>query len=347
MIKLVSVLILSVMLSLNVEGQDSLKKVKILPVPTIGYSPETKTYIGVVSLFTFNLYNDTVTRTSNAKVEINYTWNKQLILETEWNYFFKDEKWFTKGKMSYSSYPDYYYGIGTKTPDSNKLLYNSNRIVFEVSVLKKVGRKFFTGANVKYLNYQNVNYLSPHSYSELTDHSTFGVGYTLLGDSRDNLLTPTKGFYFNLNLGYNFSEQNYGEASVDLRHYKTWGEKYTWANRLINEFNFGTPAFYDYAFLGGDKFVRGYNYGRYRDKNLTSYQTEIRLPLIWRFGMAAFAGLSNLYNSSNLNLKETKPNYGLGLRFLVDKHDKTNLRLDYAIGGEGNTGFYISFGESF
>ena len=347
MIKLVSVLILSVMLSLNVEGQDSLKKVKILPVPTIGYSPETKTYIGVVSLFTFNLYNDTVTRTSNAKVEINYTWNKQLILETEWNYFFKDEKWFTKGKMSYSSYPDYYYGIGTKTPDSNKLLYNSNRIVFEVSVLKKVGRKFFTGANVKYLNYQNVNYLSPHSYSELTDHSTFGVGYTLLGDSRDNLLTPTKGFYFNLNLGYNFSEQNYGEASVDLRHYKTWGEKYTWANRLINEFNFGTPAFYDYAFLGGDKFVRGYNYGRYRDKNLTSFQTEMRLPVIWRFGMAAFGGLSNLYNSSNLNLKETKPNYGLGLRFLVDKHDKTNLRLDYAIGGEGNSGFYISFGESF
>lgn len=148
-------------------------------------------------------------------------------------------------------------------------------------------------------------------------------------------------------MGYNFSEQNYGEASVDLRHYKTWGDKYTWANRLINEFNFGTPAFYDYAFLGGDKFVRGYNYGRYRDKNLTSFQTEIRLPLIWRFGMAAFGGLSNLYNSNNLNLKETKPNYGLGLRFLVDKHDKTNLRLDYAIGGEGNTGFYISFGESF
>lgn len=135
--KLFSVLILSVLLSLYARGQDSLKKVKILPVPTIGYSPETKTYIGVVSLFTFNLYNDTVTRTSNAKVEINYTWNKQLILDSEWNYFFKDEKWFTKGKMSYSNYPDYYYGVGTNTPDSNKLLYNSNRIVFEVSVLKK------------------------------------------------------------------------------------------------------------------------------------------------------------------------------------------------------------------
>ena len=347
MIKPISVFVLFIILSLFAQGQDSLKRVQILPVPTIGFSPETKTYVGVVSLFTFNLYNDSATRTSNAKLEVTYTWNKQLILETEWNYFFKEEKWFTKGKIHYSSYPDYYYGIGTNTPESNELLFNSNRFVFEISILKKVGRKFFTGANIKYLNYRNVNFTGTHSYPELTDNSTLGIGYTLLRDSRDNLLTPTKGFYFNFNAGYNFSKQNYGEATVDLRYYKTWAEKYTWANRLINEFNFGTPAFYDYAFLGGDKYVRGYNYGRYRDKNLTSFQTEIRLPVVWRFGMAAFGGLSNLYNSSNLNLKETKPNYGLGLRFLVDKHDKTNLRLDYAIGGEGNSGFYISFGESF
>lgn len=347
MIKPSALLILSILLSLNALGQDSIKKVKILPVPTIGYSPETKTYIGAVTLFTFNLYNDTMTRTSNAKLEFTYTWNKQMILETGWNYFFKEEKWFTKGEIQYSSYPDFYYGVGTNTPESNKLLYNSKRIVFEVSILKKVRRNFFTGANIKYVNYSNVNSEEANPYRELADNSTFGVGYTLLSDSRDNLLTPTKGFYFNLNAGYNFSKQNYGEATVDLRYYKTWAGKYTWANRMINELNFGTPAFYDYAFLGGDKFVRGYNYGRYRDKNLTSFQTEIRVPLIWRFGLATFGGLSNLYTMSDFNLKETKPNYGLGLRFLVDKHDKTNLRLDYAVGGEGNSGFYISFGESF
>ena len=347
MLKPLPVLILTLIFTLNVLGQDSIKKIKLLPVPTIGYSPETKTYVGVVSLFTFNLYDDTITRTSNAKLEFNYTWNKQLILETEWNYFFKQEEWFTKGKIHYSSYPDYYYGVGSNTPDSNKLLFNSNRMVFEVSILKKVGRNFFTGANIKYQNYRNVNSIGANHYPELTDRATFGVGFTLLSDSRDNLLTPTKGFYFNFNAGFNFSKQNYGESAIDLRYYKTWKEKYTWANRFINEFNFGTPAFFDYAFLGGDKFVRGYNYGRYRDKNLTSFQTEIRFPVIRRFGLAAFGGISDLFNGSNLKLKETKPNYGMGLRFLIDKHDKTNLRLDYAIGGEGNSGFYISFGESF
>jgi len=347
MVKVVPVLVLLVIFSLVASGQDSIKRVKILPVPTIGYSPETRTYIGAVTLFTFNLFKDSLTRTSNAKFEFNYTWNKQLILDMEWNYFFKEEKWFTKGKLQYSDYPDFYYGVGSNTPESNKVLYNSKRIVFEANLLKKVGSKFFLGPNVRYINYYNVSYTGVLSYTELADNYTFGVGLTLLRDTRDNLLTPEKGFYFNFIAGYNFTKFKGGQTTIDLRYYKTWAEKFTWANRLISEFNFGNPPFYDYAFLGGDQFVRGYDYGRYRDKNLTSWQTELRLSLIWKFGMAAFGGLSNLYNASNFSLENTKPNYGLGLRFLVDKHDKTNLRLDYAIGNGENSGFYISFGESF
>jgi outer membrane protein assembly factor BamA len=331
----------------NASAQDTIKRVKILPVPTIGFSPETRTYLGAVTLFTFNLFNDSLTRTSNAKFEFNYTWNKQLILDTEWNYFFKEEKWFTKGKLQYSDYPDFYYGVGSNTPEINKLLFYSKRIVFEANILKKVGSKFFFGPNVRYINYYNVFYTGALTYPELTGSSTVGVGITLLKDTRDNLLTPEKGIYFNFNAGYNFSKSNYTQTTIDLRYYKTFAGKYTWANRLFSEFNFGTPAFYDYAFLGGDQFVRGYDYGRYRDKDLTSWQTEFRSPLIWRVGMAAFGGLSNLYNANNFNLENTKPNYGLGLRFLVDKHDKTNLRFDYAMGNGDNSGFYISFGESF
>ena len=347
MVKLFCVSALLLSFSFFLCAQDSIKKVKILPVPTVGYSPETKTYLGAVTLFTLDFYQDSVTRTSNAKFEFNYTWNRQLILEAEWNYFFREEKWFTKGRLHYSEYPDFYYGVGSETPESNKLLYQSNRIIFEANILKMAGSKFFIGPNVKYIKYYNVSYTSVLSFPELSDHSTFGIGITLLKDSRDNLLTPRKGIYLNINSGYNFSDHNYGEVTVDLRGYKTWCQKFTWANRLISEFNFGKPPFYDFAFLGGDKYVRGYSYGRYRDKNLTSWQTELRFPLVWKFGIAAFGGLSNLYHTGSFNLKNTKTNYGLGVRFLVDKHDRTNLRLDYAIGDGENSGFYISFGESF
>jgi len=346
MIRLFSISVLLTLFSGFVAGQDSTKKIKLLPVPTIGYSPETKTYIGAVTLFTIDLYKDSLTRTSNAKFEFNYTWNKQLILETEWNYFFKEEKWFTKGKIHYSEYPDYYYGIGSNTPESNKLLFNSNRFVFEANILRNLGGKLFVGPNLRFINYSNVSYSSDLIYPELADQSTFGVGITLLRDSRNSLLTPTKGFYFNFNTGYNFSKSDYLATTLDIRYYKTWADKYTWASRMINDFRFGKVPFYDYSFLGGDKFVRGYNYGRYRDKNLSSIQTEFRLPLVWKFGIATFGGISNLF-ANNFKINDSKYNCGLGLRFLVDKHDKTNLRLDYAVGNDGNSGFYISFGESF
>jgi len=140
-------------------ASDTIKseKIKVLPVPAFGYSPETRTYIGAVALFTVDLYRDSVTRSSNAKLEFNYSWNKQVIFDSEWNYFFREEKWFTKGRFHYSKYPDYYYGIGENTTDSNKLTYNSNRFIVEVHGLKGVGRKLFMGLNVKYINFQNIN----------------------------------------------------------------------------------------------------------------------------------------------------------------------------------------------
>lgn len=66
----------------TVTGQDSIKvkKLMILPVPAFGYSPETKTYLGAVTLFTINMYRDSATRTSNAKFEVNYTWNKPEVI---------------------------------------------------------------------------------------------------------------------------------------------------------------------------------------------------------------------------------------------------------------------------
>lgn len=32
---------------------------------------------------------------------------------------------------------------------------------------------------------------------------------------------------------------------------------------------------------------------------------------------------------------------------IIDKNERTNLRIDYAIGVQNQSGFYISFGESF
>lgn len=331
--------------------QDSLRKksVKILPVPAFGYSPETKTYIGAVSLFTLDFYKDSVTRSSNAKIEFNYTWNKQMVLEGGWNYFFRQEKWFTKGLIRYAQYPDFYFGIGTNTPDSNKLVFNSNRFVSDVFLLKKIRPQLFSGINLKYISYSKIKTEQPDlRYPELKPGNNFGVGYTIIKDARNNILSPSKGHYIFANAVYNLAQQNYLELTIDCRYYKNWNDKLVSATRVVNDFNFGTIPFYDLAYLGGDQYVRGYYFGRYRDQHLSTIQQELRFPLFWRFGLATFGGFSTIYSGNHpFGFDNIKYNYGLGLRFLVDKKDKTNLRIDYAIGANNNSGFYISFGESF
>lgn len=345
-------LLLSLFTAVYASSQDSvkLKKISVLPVPAFGYSPETKTYVGAVCLFTFDFFKDTLTRKSNAKLEFNYTWNKQIVLESGWNFFTKEEKYFTKGLVHYSKFPDFYYGIGSETPDSNKLAFTSERFIVDLVLLKKIKAYLFTGFSLKYIQFGNVAPLNSNGmiYPELASNSNFGLGYSILKDNRNSILSPTTGKYLYVNASYNFSRTNFFEFFFDSRLYKTWKNKYTLAGRFVTDMNSKQAPFYEQAFLGGDKYVRGYYFGRFRDQHLSTLQLEFRMPLFWRFGLASFGGLSNLFPSfSDFNLTKTKFNAGLGLRFLVDKKDKTNLRIDYAVGNKHNSGFYISFGESF
>ena len=324
------------------------KRVKVLPFPSFGYSPETRGSIGAGCLFSFNMYNDTNTRFSNAKIKFIYTLNKQLIFENVWNYFFKDEKWFTDGIVHYSIYPDFYFGIGPETPESNKVLFNSNRFLFQGNIYKGLGNQLFTGINLKYIDYSRVQNEGTIQYSELNSISVFGAGLYVLKDTRNSILTPLEGWYLKGGAGYNFSKSNCFEASVDGRYYKTWKSRFTLAGRFYNRMTSGNPIFFDYSIMGGDNIARGYRYGRYRDKNITTLQTEFRAHLFWRIGIASFAGVSNVFPTiSKFDFTQYKVNAGVGLRILVDKKNNTSLRLDYAFGESGNGGFYVSFGESF
>jgi len=81
----------------KLNAQDStFKHLKVLPVPALGYSPETEFYFGAVALISLNFFNDTNTRSSNAKLEFNYSLRKQVIFSADWNLFSKNETWFSK-----------------------------------------------------------------------------------------------------------------------------------------------------------------------------------------------------------------------------------------------------------
>ena len=347
-------LIIAILVANAVHCQESKpgKRISVLPLPAIGYSPETRTYIGAVTLFTFNNWNDSTTRSSNASIEFNYTWNKQMILESDWNYFFPREEWFTRGLVHYSKYPDLYYGIGINTPEAGEVNFQSNRFIFDVDVFRNLKNKMFLGLGLNYKSFANIENLGDTIifYPELKDENNFGVKVIFLKDARNHILTPTSGSYFEISNAFNFASAFYSVISLDYRRYISFGDSknHTLAGRFYHKSVLGEPPYYDYSVIGGDKYARGYYLGRFRDNNFSTFQMEMRNHLFWRLGISTFGGISMVYGQfSNIEKESFKPNAGVGLRFLVDKKEGTHLRFDYAVGSHNQSGFYISFGESF
>jgi hypothetical protein len=338
----------------NLEGSEKKTKtgISVLPVPVIGYSPETKTYLGAVSLFTIRNLKDSSTRVSNARAEFNYTWNKQLVFETGWNYFTKAEKWFSRGIVHYSKYPDLYYGIGHKTTNSDELRFQSNRLIIEFDMLRNSKKNQFFGFGLSHKHFYKFEYLGELvSFPELKTGYSYGLKVLFLDDSRDDILTSTNGKYFEVSNTVNFGSHSYIKTILDYRNYYRIANSnnHILSTRIFFHNLIGNPPFFDYALIGGDQNVRGYYKGRFRDKNVTSLQVEYRNMLFWRIGMATFGGISVVSDQRfrKTNRENLKPNAGIGLRFRVDKTQNTNLRIDYAVGINKQSGFYISFGESF
>lgn len=75
------------------------KKIGVLPVPILGYAPETRFYFGAT---------DSITRVSSSKLEVNYTMNKQFIAEAGWNLFTTGNKTAFDGLVGFRKFPELY-----------------------------------------------------------------------------------------------------------------------------------------------------------------------------------------------------------------------------------------------
>ena len=81
---------------------------------------------------------------------------------------------------------------------------------------------------------------------------------------------------------------------------------------------------------------------------MSTFQVEYRTDLYWRFGLVVFGGMTAMYDGLvDWDESNWMYNVGTGLRFLIDREDDVYLRLDYGIGRDGQSGFYVSFGEAF
>jgi outer membrane translocation and assembly module TamA len=85
----------------------------------------------------------------------------------------------------------------------------------------------------------------------------------------------------------------------------------------------------------------------YLGKQSITGQVEARWQASPRWGFVAFGGAGSITKSfSAQGESEQVPSYGVGVRFMVLKNKRVNMRLDYAKSDESDA-WYVSVGEAF
>lgn len=339
------------------EQEDSTRfRSKFVISPIISYKPETSWGFGIGAkwLFKFkNASNDT--RTSNMPISALYTLKKQVVVNSGYVIFFNDENFMLKGNLSYSNFPQQYYGIGNKTSIENEEFFEYQNILISPLLLKRVVGKFFLGGGIRYNTIWNMEYekdklldiQQPLGYNGST---SAGIELAATYDDRDNVLNAFDGAL------YEFRHAFYGKklggvpfevTRADVRQYFKLSERGdVLAFQGYGYFTDGRAPLIELAALGGSELMRGYYKGRFVDNNMLAAQMEYRFPIFAPIGMVVFAGAGEVYNNtSDLRFKDIKVGYGAGLRLKIVKSENLNLRFDIAKGEKIN--FYFGIAEAF
>jgi outer membrane protein assembly factor BamA len=329
--------------------------------PVTSYSPEKSLAFGVGAKYLFKFKGSgEETRTSNLPMSVQYTLNNQFFIYSGFEMFTNQEEWVIEGNFLFQNYPRLYYGIGNDTAVSNEEEYNYYQLLFEPIFLKQMFTRYlFIGGGVRINHIYNTeveeNGLIDLNMPTGFDGSTsVGLETALLYDNRNNLLNATSGWYFEGTYGiYDDlvgSSHNFRLLRYDLRHYFSINNKSkdVLAVQTIGRFSRGDIPFSEYSFFGGSDIMRGYREGRYVDRDMIATQLEYRKSFInSRLGAVAFLGFGNVYNNiSDLKLNELKPNYGVGLRFKIDKSENLNIRLDWGF-SDNKSNIYFGIAEAF
>lgn len=329
-----------------------------LVLPLVARSIETSWSFGIVGASTFHFKSDKApVRTSNLQGLVLYTLRHQFVAALNGSIYFPGEKFILNQQLSYSYFPDEFWGLGKTTPYSNKEHYSYKQYYIYLHPQYSVGHNMFIGLLFEYQRLFDVNYIKGGLFDQeniagRNGYHISGLGLSFTYDTRNNAFSPDKGslmqFYFDHFAPIFGSSYEYTNYVLDLRKFIRTYKKQVLALQAYGFFNVGEVPLRSLASLGGSTSMRGYYDGRYRDKNKIVFQAEYRAPLFWRFGAVVFGDFGNVGSQwSDINFQYLKYTYGAGLRFALNSAEKLNLRLDYGIGTGAAHGFYVQLAEAF
>lgn len=142
---------------------------------------------------------------------------------------------------------------------------------------------------------------------------TLAIG--LVHDTRNSEIMPKAGVLYMAGIGGTLGTAErvqFGEGSVSVTHYASFGSTVTFANRLLTSMKFGNVPFYELQqgdvlnpkyLVGGNKGLRGVRLGRYAGLAKVLVNTELRLTPLPRykvFGWSILPGASALFDTGRV-----------------------------------------------
>ncbi len=326
-------------------------------LPLVFYTPETRWGFGAAAFLSFRFDGEPeYSRPSQLQLGGAYTLENQILAYLPFQLYWDDEKYTTFGELGWYRYNYFFYGIGNDVPEDFEELYGVDYPRIRATFMREFFPEFYSGIRLVADDFKT-NDLDPEGL--LADQRITGSGGGLnaaLGvifnfDNRDNYFESHSGTYAELDIdrygAYVGSDFEYTQLRVDIRSFYTFSQKNVIAFNIFSESIYGDAPFISLALLGGNKRMRGFYEGRYRDKTSAIFQAEYRRDIIGRLGAIAFASSGAVGNGyDKLALTNIRFTYGAGLRFAVNKEDRINIRLDAGV-GNGQPAFYLTIGEAF
>ena len=331
-------------------------RVGVYPLPIFFYTPETGFAGGVAALY---LHRDTVqpaSRPSNVTGDFIYTEKKQVILEVDGDFYSDAGLYRLLTTAWYKNFPNSFFGIGNNVPSSARESYTSRSYFAKIVFYRNIFSQFNLAPLLQYESATTVQ----KKAGGLLDSGTIpgsdggvvsGGGIVANWDSRDNTFAAYSGSFYQLTAVVNGkslgSDFNYSEVALDTRNFFEVFPSQILAFQTSAKIIDGRAPFQDLAGFGGQDFLRGYFDGQYRDKTEVGGQVEYRIPVWWRFGAVAFAGVAQVANRVSLwSLDSFKFAGGAGIRFLLKRDDRISLRFDMGF-GNNSSGVYFTVTEAF
>ena len=342
----------------SLPSPDSLRTFPML----IGHrTPEDGLAAGLGIFYRFHPipYTDsTKRRFSTLFLSLSHTTHQQTILELNHHIFFLKGKIFLRGNQSIEDYYDKYFGIGSNTQVQYFEQYRFQRSVWYQQALYQYHKNNYMGLIGWYYQLHNIHVLQGNgglvngTTPGFNGSTTKALGFNLLHDSRDHQFVSKKGFFYDIQAftapSVFGSTHPFQRFRSDIRWYYSFHPQRTWAFQwLTDACTPGTP-FNMMPILGGDRMMRGFYRGRFRDTHMTAIQAEYRWMSTYKIGFEAFGSTGQVSQSwHKWNDSPWKFAGGVGLRMSISEKNRTVLRIDYARNSEGGNAWYLKINEAF